>query len=386
MKRILFPILLLLSLTACSLAPDSYLSVTPHAGTTGQADPADAVEASDYSSLKRAILGFVEAGQTQGTILAASYDGDLERDLTDVAYEITKLNPLGAYAVDYMTHDSTFIVNYYQISIQITFRRTAREIAAIDTIATQAVLQARMQKAVADHESRVTVRMNNYNEPDVAAMVEAYCAANPGTVMQVPAVSVGVYPDSGTSRILEIDLAWTDAPEVLEKKEQAVRENVEAAAEYIRYRQTDREKAELLFTYLSERFAYAEGQTDTPVYDALCSGVADDQGLSRAWQLICDQAGVACWTVEGLRNGESHTWNIVSVDGYYRHVDLARCFLELGVLTLWDDGAMENYYWNQSDYPVCEPYADPAPEETPAEEVPPAEETPAEEEPAAPAP
>ena len=129
MKRILFPILLLLSLTACSLAPDSYLSVTPHAGTTGQADPADAVEASDYSSLKRAILGFVEAGQTQGTILAASYDGDLERDLTDVAYEITKLNPLGAYAVDYMTHDSTFIVNYYQISIQITFRRTAREIA-----------------------------------------------------------------------------------------------------------------------------------------------------------------------------------------------------------------------------------------------------------------
>ena len=59
MKRILFPILLLLSLTACSLAPDSYLSVTPHAGTTGQADPADAV-ADEIASNLEALVGTTE--------------------------------------------------------------------------------------------------------------------------------------------------------------------------------------------------------------------------------------------------------------------------------------------------------------------------------------
>lgn len=224
--------------------------------------------------------------------------------------------------------------------------------------------------------------MSNYQEPDIQAMVDTYCAENPGTVMEKPTLTVSAYPDTGTVRVLEIDFGYTETPQALSEKAEAVGESVDAAAEYIRYRDSDRGKAELLFTYLMERFTYVSGESSTPLYDALCSGVATPLGLAQAWQLICDQAGVECYTVTGLKDGESYTWNIISADGYYRHVDLYRCVLERGTLVLETDGEMSGYYWSQEDYPVCEPEptvpvtVDPpeAPAETPPAEEPEPEE------------
>lgn len=84
-----------------------------------------------------------------------------------------------------------------------------------------------------------------------------------------------------------------------------------------------------------------------------------------------------CYTVSGLKDGESYTWNIISADGYYRHVDLYRCVLERGTLVLESDGEMSGYYWDQEEYPACEPEAvvpvTPELPETP-DEAPPAEE------------
>ena len=399
--RFIALLLLLCALTACSSAPDQALSVTPHAGTANQVAQTDAVIVEDYAQLKQAILDLVEAGQSEGTIRALNYGSSLEDDLAQAAYEVAKAEPLGAYAVDYMTHDCTLIVSYYEIRIRITFRRTAREIAEIETLVSQTLLPARLEAAVDNLEDRVTLRLSNYREIDIPALVASYCAEHPGTVMEAPTVSVSLYPDSGAARILEIDLDYTETVQGLRNKQKAVQESVDAAAEYIRYRQTDRDKAELLFTYLTERFTYTAGQTATPVYDALCSGVADALGLSRAWQLICEQAGVECYTVTGLRNGQEYTWNIVSYDGEYRHVDLAASVLEDGSLRFRTDPEMVEYYWNQEDYPACisvvenpEPPAEEAPpeeetppveEEPPVEEIPeevPAETPPTEEEPA----
>ena len=354
--RLLALVLILAILTGCSLVPDTYLSVEDHIVPQTQKTQSDEVTVRDYSELKRAILSFVEAGQTEGTIWTSNYDGPLEEDLLQASYEVSKLNPLGAYAVDYMTHDCTFIVNYYEITVRITFRRTLREIESIEPIATQSLLQSRLEQALEQHETRLALRSANYRGWDVAAMVEEYCAAHPDTMMEQPNVTLSVYPDSGTIRILEIDLQYTHTAQELERMEDAVQESVDAAAEYIRYRQSDREKTDLLFTYLMERFTYVEGTTATPLYDALCAGIADPAGLAHAWQLICDTAGVPCYTVTGLRNGQPHTWNIVGNDGYFRHVDLPQCMLKRGTLVLQDDLSMGDYYWNTEQLPACTPY------------------------------
>lgn len=340
---------------------DEYLSITPHNGAETQTTDADAVTVENYQQLKKAILNFVREGQEQGTIHVYNYDGDVETELGEAAYEVAKLDPLGAYAVDYMTHECVRIVSYYEIHISITFRRTVWEIAAIEPAATTTQLVTLLNEAVAQYKSRLTVRVGSYEDLDIPALVAEYCADNPGTVMETPSVTVSTYPEEGAVRILEINFEYTQSAQALEEKAQAVGESVDAAAEYIRYRDTDWGKAELLFTYLMERFSYAAGETATPLYDALCSGIATPEGLAQAWQLIFDQAGVECYTVEGLRDSEAYTWNIISADGYYRHLDLYRCALETGTLVLWDDQEMGAYYWNTEEYPACDPEPEPPP-------------------------
>ncbi len=353
MKAMILGLVLAVLLGGCALAPDEYRSVTAHAGAVGQSVPADAVTVRTYDELKDAVLDLVERGSEEGTIRAANYDGDLETDLAQATYEVAKLEPLGAYAVDYMTHDSTLIVNYYEIHIQITFRRTAREIASVEPVATQSKLRSRVEQAVANLESHVAMRVSGYRERDLAAIVEEYCDANPATALEVPQVTVSVYPESGSVRIVELELSWSLPPETLRSYASEVAESVHNAAEYIRYRQSDREKLELLFTYLTERFQYEEADTVTPVYDALCAGVADPTGLARAWKLICDEAGVECYTVEGLYNGEARMWNVVGWDGGYRHVDLARSILDGNSLRTYTDPEMTAYYWNPEQAPAC---------------------------------
>lgn len=394
MKRFLWSLALLLVLTGCSaLIPNEYLVVSPHANSGAPADDADAVTAENYLSLKNAILNLVRTGQTEGVIRVTNYDGDVSSDLAEAAYEVCKQDPLGAYAVDYMTHSCTQIVSYYEIRVSITFRRTVEEIARIQSISTQYQLQERLHYALDRYSSRLTLRLSNYRQQDqdIPNYVAEYCAANPATIMETPSVSVSVFPESGSVRILEINFTYTNTPENLNAKASAVQQSIDAAAEYIRYREDDRDKLQLLFTYLMERFQYREAETATPLYSALCGGIADSAGLAQAWQLICDQAGVECYTVTGMRDGQVCTWNIVGVDGGYRHLDLQRCVLQLEQLTLWTDGEMGSYYWSTDQYPACQ--AAPAaaasndvtpeePAEAPAEEQPPApEETPPEEAP-----
>ena len=65
--------------------------------------------------------------------------------------------------------------------------------------------------------------------------------------------------------------------------------------------------------------------------------------------------GLECRTVSGNRGGEAHAWNIVCVDGLYRHVDLLRA-LNGGseLLPLLTDGEMTDYFWDTEAFPACE--------------------------------
>lgn len=364
MKKLLAAGLLLAMLCGCS-GPDTYLTVKPHAGSKPQSMAENAVMVQNYDGLKKAILGFVENGQSKGNIRAANYVGDVEEDLAKATYEVLKLEPLGAYAVDYLSHDSTMIINHYDINIDITFRRTPQEIAAVESVATQPMLVERLHQAAENYEPRVALRMGGYREQDIEALILDYCRAHPDTIMEKPELRVNLYPDRGSVRIVEVEQTYQHQRKELEEMQVAVRDSVDAAAEYIRYRETDWAKAELLYTYLMERFTYEEAPTTTPVYDALCRGIVSPQGMADAWNLICTRAGLECYTVEGLKNGEPYTWNILGLDGQYRHLDLADCVLNGRGFVVMTDGQMGSYYWNPTDYPACAAPEVPKPERPP---------------------
>ena len=72
-----------------------------------------------YKSLKNALRTLVQNGVEHGVIHTSQYSGDVEEDLPAAVYEFSREDPIGAYAIDYITHDCTLIVAYYEIRIDI---------------------------------------------------------------------------------------------------------------------------------------------------------------------------------------------------------------------------------------------------------------------------
>ena len=344
MKPVLSILLILLLLTGCAgLSADDHVSVTPHVEQDDASGDDGTVLAEDYYNLRTAIMEMVRTGRSSGRIRVLTYDGDVEKDISDVVYSITKQDPLGAYAVDYMTYTCERIVSYYEIDVEIHYRRSFNQIASVKTVGGTAKLQELVRLAVDNCSTSLVVLVNSYWEQDVPAMVESYRQENPEAVPEMPETLVTIYPETGASRIMEIEFRWSDEPKVMLERKNAVTDSLDGAANYIRYRKTDMDKIRLLYQYLTVRFQYEPGETNAPLYAALCEGVAHPWGLSTAWQLICDRAGIRCRTVSGQYQGQDHTWNALCLDDVWYYLDLYRCITEDTGLILLDDAAMTDY-------------------------------------------
>ncbi len=352
LKKLLAPLALLACLTGCA---SQYISVTPHTEPVVASADQDYLTAENYLSLRSAVLSFVEDSVSEGVIRVYDYYGELEEELQDVVYEVSREDPLGSYAVESMTSQCSWIVSYYEIRVQIEFRRTPEQIASVQRVASMAVLRDQLERTMGSFGDALTARVSYYNGEDVAAMAQAYYRNNPAEAMEMPGVTVSVYPEQGGYvRIIEVLFTYEHTAEELRAYRTAVTTSAEGAREYVRYRETETDKLQLLYTYLQERFNYAAGETTVPAYAFLCEGVASSEGAARSLQIICDEMELECYTVEGTRDGRAHVWNIVCVDGVYCHVDLYRALISgAESLTLYRDGAMTGYLWDTEAYPAC---------------------------------
>ena len=356
--RYVLPLLLglVVLLTGCSRFLESrYLSVKPHTETPAVEEDKNLLTAENYLSLKNAILSLVENSVEEGVIRVSDYSGDLEKELPEAIREVSTQDPLGAFAVEEMHGECSLIVSYYEVRIHTEFRRTARQIQAVERVASIGVLQERLQTAMKNGESDLAVRLSYYNDEDIAEMAWSYYRDNPSVVMEMPQMTVNIYPeDGGYVRIIEMLFTYEHTAEELNAFRDAVETSARAAREYVRYRDTQTEKLQLLYTYLQERFTYTDETTSTPVYSFLCEGVASSEGAARSLQIICDEMEVECYPVEGSWNGTPRVWNIVCIDGVYCHLDLQRALMNGSEsLTLYKDGAMTGYEWDREAYPAC---------------------------------
>lgn len=90
---------------------------------------------------------------------------------------------------------------------------------------------------------------------------------------------------------------------------------------------------------LIERISYSgRAEMNQSAYSALVNGQTVCAGYARAFQYILQQLGIPCYYCTGYA-GESHAWNIVSLDDGYYNVD-----------TTWDDSDNGKYaYFNKND-------------------------------------
>lgn len=340
---------------ASPLVPNEYSIVSEHSDTTIE-EQSDALSAETYDELTRNILTFVESGTQHGVIHVYNYDGDVTKDISSAVYEVWKNDPIGAYAVEFITTDCNLLLSYYEIRVEITYRADSADLSSIQYVRGTAGARDAIESTLSAAGTRLTLRISAFDEDaDWDDLVESYCVARPETIMETPKVSVSVYPDSGSTRILDLRFQYEHTAVELASMQTAVGTVLNSAVNYVRYRKEVGAKAELLYTYLMERFDYTEAKTGTPAYSLLCEGVADSQIFSQVFQILCDRIGLPCQIVSGYLDGESYYWNIVEIDGNYCHVDLMRGVREgIRELTFYADQDLSGYSWDRTAYPVCE--------------------------------
>lgn len=344
-----------LALTGCaSMLERDYVATTRYEPVSNTTGSSSALRVENYQELVNAVIYLVSEGEEHGVLGLYNYTQDVEADLSQACLEVVQEDPLGAYAVEYIRHDYSLIVSYYEVNIDITYRRTPEQMASIVPVTGSSAIRRELSKTLTSFSPEAVLQVSYLTEDEdgiLDLVRQAYYDA-PYAALGMPEVEISLYPATGYQRIVEITLTYPGDPETLLQRSQELKQ---LALERV----SASDGAEELYNLVLDGLTVEEGPGRGSAYAALVEGAADSEGAALAYQLLCDQAKVDCVVVRGERDGAPHFWNIVTEDDRgSRHVDLSA-----GLFSVTDDEltAFGAYEWDRTEYPACAASA--APEE-----------------------
>ena len=180
---------LLLTLPGCaSILERSYSSSTPHVDRPATAGDSSAIRVENYRELVSAVLFLVSQGEEEGVIQLQDYAGEVEADLTAACLEVATEDPLGAYAVEYIKHETTRVVSYDQATLTIHYRRTPEQIRSISTVTGTGAIRTELQSALEEFETEVVFRVAYFAEDAdfIAGLIRQAYYDTPGAALGMP--------------------------------------------------------------------------------------------------------------------------------------------------------------------------------------------------------
>ena len=358
----LIPVLLAVALllAGCgNIFEDEYHYSAPFAYNIGGGS-GNATEIGNYNMLKSALLDLIGRHEEEAVFRFSRYNGSVTDDLAAASLEIRSTNPLGAYAVESMTYDTSRIVSYYLAEVRVNYKRTAEEIQNVRWVTSLTELEEFMRETVTGYQNEAVLRASSaqVDEAYISGLVESLYLNDPVNVAAEPRAEISCYPIEGPNRIYDVRLSYggAQAPR-LRAMSRRLTEQVEALAERIAAEDAPRtalEAAEQVYAYLEDPTASTVGST---AYDALIRRAADSKGVALAYKAVCSALGLECMVIRGQlgdMGAEEHWWNILRLEGAYYHADVSRFGEGRAQAFLLDDaGLWGRYLWDAESYPEC---------------------------------
>ena len=196
MKRIAVMLMALcLFLSGCSLMSGEHLSVTPHESPVAGSQSANR-SVSDYGELKDVLEAMIQAGTESMVINVARYNQKLLDIGVKTAVTHLKENfPLGAWAVEDVEYEIGISGGQRVVSVNISYIHGRSQIRQVQKVSDMTELVEQMVEALEECVDSVVLLVDEYDRKDLVQMMEDYADTHPNTVMEIPAVAVGVYPD-----------------------------------------------------------------------------------------------------------------------------------------------------------------------------------------------
>ncbi len=345
--------LLLLNTGCSSLLNREYVSVTPHVNATTAEGDVSVLRAESYQELVNALMFFILQGAETGSIRMYMDQDNVEINLENACLEVVHEDPLGAYAVEHITHSVTPVVTYSQAEVQITYRRTKDQVASIISATGTSAIRNELKSALSDFAPACTLRISYFdgNEDYILSLVREAYYSNPLTAQGFPNAQISIYPNSGRQRIVEIALHYPlELPEL-----ELHRDRLAEEQDYLTARDPRPQDPILssVRTILDAGGYLPQG--GSTAYHALLEGGANSEGLALAMALLCQLRHVSCQVVCGSLAQETHFWNVVETDSGWRHLDLSNP--DVLDSPYASDTAMRDagYDWDSASVPQCGP-------------------------------
>lgn len=359
--RILLLLLLFLMLTGCGSQAD-YLSIRPHVEQPTatppptESDPIPIV--TNRLELRGAILSLIDNWKEQGTVLIQDYEGDVERNLSEVMEYATAQHPTGAYAIDYADAEILERDGQQLVQVSFVFRRSISEINSIVLVDNSDAAYDKITEALANYTTALTLRIRRYSARDFSDAIVSYCMENPRIVPTIPEFSLKLYPEEGDHRIMELHFTYPESKDVMREKLSETETTFQSALSYGKTGKTPMDQAQRLCHYLIRRRNQTLVATAPtfPVYSLLSENKGHDLSYAICYQDLCSSLGISSRIVKGTKNGETYYWNLLVFGDETFHVDLRR-YVEEGTRTmipLYDETLLaEGYSWDQHAYPAA---------------------------------
>lgn len=333
MKGILLWILLLGTLCGCSLfRSDTYVVVEPHDEGYEVAIDSSAVTVSSYLGLKNAMGDMVEKSVTDGVIRAEGYSGVLTDDLDHAVYEVWRVDPLGAYAVDYMTYDCSKIVNYYEIHVHITYRRTQEEIRSVEYAASVTELKERLGAAMAEYRLVQPVQVNDHSDMDYNDLVQEIYDEHPEFAMELPRLTVNHYPETGSQRILEFSFDYSYPQETLLEMKAQAEESLAYIVKLYGSANDDMVSVRRFYNRVIRDGILVNEQEAEPVadsvYGVLKANRATSCGYARTYALLLRYKDIPCVLLRSSLENEPRYLCLLTLEDAEYYVDVAAGVLD----------------------------------------------------------
>ena len=343
-------------LSGCaSMLQRSYHSSVDHVEYTVSED-SSMLRAETYRGLVDAILYFVNAHASQGVIRLYNYTSDVEADLAKACLEVTEEDPLGAFAVEDISYEFSRIVSYYEVTISLSYCRTEEEIAGLQLASGPSGVRLKIQEAVASFAPTLLLRVSYFSEnaDAIRAMVAQAYYDTPTSAFGMPEVQVSIYPETGSQRIVAIDLAWSDSRTLLIQKSSDLIQSADdllalTAPAGETYTPTE------LYTLFLQNIPPIDPEGASDPLSALTGQPADQLAHTLALEMLFQRTGIDSTLVTGFVDGVSTCWLIVDSGDGFRHLPFVSAAEEIRLCTDLEMAGL-GYLWADDLYPDCVDY------------------------------
>ena len=351
---------ILLSMGGCKSILEGETSVIiPYEGLQNDTSPSDdAVKLSTYNEFKAAVTNMVRNYEDSASFRITDFDrSDIESALPAACQDVALNDPLGSYAVYYISCTVTEIVAYYDVQVSIVYKRTEEELGSLKTVYSDRYLQYALLSAMENYDESCTfyTSIDSITADHITVTLLEQYYRSPLNVVVLPSVEINSYPSSEGERIIEVLFSYDFARSVLISMTSRTNSAAQKMVEQVGGA-NDRELLLALCEKLFYSCSYApdsiSGLSDT-AYGALVNSSATSEGYAMAFKALCDKLGIECIVVNGKFMGQEHFWNIVTLSGVSSHVDVTQYAQQSTNSLKSDDEMRSDYWWDTSAVPSC---------------------------------